>query len=65
MDQYLISIGCEGDVDLYAAFLEDAGIYNSEDLFIQEPSMEELFDMGIVSEYDQECIYYACHPEEQ
>jgi hypothetical protein len=65
MEHYLRSIGCnDSDLDLYVMYLEDAGIYNSEDLMIKEPTMDELYDWGIVSEDDRQCIYYACHPEE-
>jgi len=66
MESYLHSIGCsDSDLDLYAMYLEDAGIYNSEDLMIKEPTMEELEAWGIVRDTDRECIYYACHPEEE
>lgn len=65
MEHYLRSIGCrDADLDLYVMYLEDAGIHNSEDLMIKEPTMDELYDMGIVSEDDRQAIYYAAHPEE-
>jgi hypothetical protein len=66
MESYLHSIGCfDQDIDLYVMYLEDAGIYNSEDLMIKEPTMEELEEWGVINEHDRECIYYACHPEEE
>jgi len=64
MEEYLLSIGVGGDVSLIADLLADAGMASIDDLMLTEPSMDDLFDAGIVNEEDRMAIFYATHPEE-
>eukprot|EP01124_Arcella_intermedia_P007084 TRINITY_DN14298_c0_g1_i1.p2 TRINITY_DN14298_c0_g1~~TRINITY_DN14298_c0_g1_i1.p2 ORF type:complete len:194 (+),score=47.40 TRINITY_DN14298_c0_g1_i1:147-728(+) len=64
MDLYLLSLGCEGDVFHYADVLErELGIRTPDDLLLEEPSMEDLEEIGIHIPADRERIFYEFHPE--
>jgi len=63
MDVYLLSLGLEGDVLLYAELLGDLGIRTPDDLLLEEPTLEDLEEVGIENARDREKIYYEIHPE--
>ena len=63
MNVYLLSLGLEGDCDAYADLLADRGIVMPDDLLLEEPSLEDLEEMGIESESDRQKIYAVIHPE--
>jgi len=64
MKDFLLSIGVGGDVGLIADLLADGGNHTIDDLMLNEPSLDDLFDLGIVNEADRLAIFYAVHPEE-
>eukprot|EP01126_Amoeba_proteus_P019293 TRINITY_DN1992_c0_g1_i4.p1 TRINITY_DN1992_c0_g1~~TRINITY_DN1992_c0_g1_i4.p1 ORF type:complete len:230 (+),score=51.61 TRINITY_DN1992_c0_g1_i4:72-692(+) len=63
MEYYLRSLGCSGDVFMYAELLELLGWYSADDLILAEPTLDDLFNAGIDSESDRLLIYKAVHPE--
>jgi len=65
MDVYLLSLGLEGDVLLYAELLGDLGIRTPDDLLLEEPTLEDLEEVGIDNARDREKIYFEIHPEKR
>jgi len=63
MEEFLISLGMEGDPGEYAQLLEESGFHTSDDLLVAEPSLEELEKIGVYLPGDRKKIFFWYHPE--